>query len=383
LLSPRRLFAPLCLLLVLLLAACGASPTTNTATPTAPPTGASIAPTARGGASTATGAVPGAAGATGTPGGGATASRPGASATRPTGSPTRAATAGATAVVTAPRPQLPATVKDKDGRSVTVTDIGRIIVITGDVAETIWALGLGGNVIATDTSVTYPPEAQRAPKIGYMRTLTAEGIIAARPSVIIGGESAGPPAVLEQLRGAGIPVVIVATPPTLAAPAQKIREIGAALGVPGPAEALATRTQSDIDAARALAARAMSKPRVMFLNVRGNQVQQISGTGAPAQAIIEAAGGIDAGAAAGIGGYKPITPEALVAGQPDYYLLFQLGLDSVGGADGLLAIPGVAQTPAGQNRRILAYEDQLLLGLGPRTGQVLRELTLMLHPELR
>ena len=371
----RRLFAPLALVLLLLLAACGTGTATNTIAPSAPTSAPSVAPSTVGAAST-TATVAGSAGT-------ASANQPGATVTRPVGSPTRAATAGATTPVAAPRPQLPVTVKDKDGRAVTVTDASRIIAITGDVAETIWALGLSGNVIATDTSVTYPPEAQRAPKIGYMRTLAAEGIIALRPSVIIGGESAGPPEILEQLRGAGIPVVIVATPATLAAPAQKIREIGAALGVPGPAEALATRTQSDIDAARALAARATSKPRVMFLNVRGNQVQQISGTGAPAQAIIEAAGGINPGAAVGISGYKSITPEALVAGQPDYYLVFQLGLSSVGGADGLLAIPGVSQTPAGQNGRILAYEDQLLLGLGPRTGEVLRELTLALHPELR
>jgi len=275
------------------------------------------------------------------------------------------------------------TVKDKDGRSVTISDVSRTIALTGDVAEIIWALGMSGNVIATDTSVTYPPEAQKAPKIGYMRTLAAEGLLAQKPTLLIGGESAGPPEVLEQLRSAGVPVVIIASPTTLAAPGQKIRAVAAALGVPTAGEQLTSTTQAEIDAALALAAKATTRPRVMFLNVRGNQVQQISGKGAPAQSIIEAAGGIDAGTAAGVTGYKSITPEALVTGQPDFYLLFKLGLDSVGGVDGLLKIPGVDQTPAGSGRRILNYEDQYLLGLGPRTGQMLRELVLALHPELK
>lgn len=365
-LRPRFKLISFCFLAVLLLAACGgtASPSAVPAATTA--AGATSVPTPQATARAATASA------------GGTATRSG------TATATRTSTAASTpAAVTAPRPQLPVTVKDKDGRSVTITDVSRTIALTGDVAEIIWALGMSGSVIATDTSVTYPPEAQKAPKIGYMRTLAAEGLLAQKPTLLIGGESAGPPAVLEQLRSAGVPVVIIASPTTLDAPAQKIREVAAALGVPAAGEQLASATQAEIDAAVALAAKATTHPRVMFLNVRGNQVQQISGKGAPAQSIIEAAGGVDAGTAAGVTGYKSITPEALVTGQPDFYLLFKLGLDSVGGADGLLKIPGVDQTPAGSGRRILSYEDQYLLGLGPRTGQMLHELVLALHPELK
>ncbi len=280
-------------------------------------------------------------------------------------------------------PQLPVTVSDKDGRPVTISDVSRTIALTGDVAEIIWALGWGSSVIATDTSAIYPPEAKSAPKIGYMRSLSAEGILALKPTVVIGNDSAGPPAVLEQLRGAGVPVLIIANPSSLDTPAAKIRTIATAMGIPATGEALARQTQMEIDTAKALAAKATSKPRVAFLNLRGNQVQQLSGKGAPAQAVIEAAGGIDAGAAAGISGYKPLTPEGLVTSQPEVYLLFTLSLESVGGVDGLLAIPGVTETPAGQQRRVLHYEDQYLLGFGPRTGKMLHELTLALHPELR
>jgi iron complex transport system substrate-binding protein len=292
-----------------------------------------------------------------------------------------ATTPAATPVSAAPK--LPVTVTDQRGTKVTITDIGRIIPLSGDVAEIVWALGFGGNVVATDTSAIYPPETRQTPRIGFYRTVSAEGILTHRPTVILASENAGPPEALEQLRGAGVPVVIIPAGTDLAAPAQKIRAVGAALGVPEAGEQLAAQTQREIDEAKALAAKATTRPRVMFLNMRGTTVQQISGTNAPAHALIAAAGGIDAGAEAGIVGYKAITAEAVAAGQPDVFLMFSGGLTSINGVEGLLQMPGIAQTPAGQAKRVLAYEDQYLLGFGPRTGQALRELTLDLHPELK
>lgn len=296
---------------------------------------------------------------------------------------TPAARPTAVAASSAATPRLPVTVKDKDGQEVTVGDASRIVPLTGDIAEIVWALGLGANVVGTDTSATYPPEARELPKIGYQRQLSAEGILSLRPTVVIGDEAAGPPAALEQLRAAGVPVVIVPDPPSLETPARKIRAVGEALGVGAEGEQLAAQTQAEIDAALALAARATGKPKVMFLYVRGAGTQSIGGKGTSADALIAAAGGVDAGTAVGITGFKPLTAEALAAAQPEVLLLLSAGLESIGGADGLLQIPGVAQTPAGQNRRVLAYDDLYLLGLGPRTGQALRDLTLALHPELR
>ena len=68
---------------------------------------------------------------------------------------------------------------------------------------------------------------------------------------------------------------------------------------------------------------------------------------------------------------------------PDVIVVLTAGLASVGGIDGLLKLPGVAVTPAGQNRRIYHYDDLRFLGMGPRTGAALRQLVRDLHPELR
>lgn len=303
--------------------------------------------------------------------------------------PTPAATTAASPSPTAPavqaeaKPVLPAKVKDKDGQEITVSDVSRIVVLNGDLTEVVYALGLGENVVGVDTSATYPPEAKEKPKIGYQRSLNAEGILSLQPTVIIGSELAGPPPVIEQIRGAGVPVVLFKTVSSLDDVTRKINDVATALGVPNRGKLLADETKREIDEALALAAKAKSKPRVAFLYLRGSTTQVMMGKGSGADVLITAAGAIYAGAEAGIAGSKPLTPEALVSAAPDVILVLTAGLQSVGGVDGLLQIPGVAQTPAGQQRRVVDFDDQYLLGLGPRAGKALKELIQALHPELK
>jgi iron complex transport system substrate-binding protein len=153
--------------------------------------------------------------------------------------------------------------------------------------------------------------------------------------------------------------------------------------VPKRGERLARQVEGQIAVAKREVTRVSTRPKVAFLYVRGSQVQQIGGSGSGADAMIEAAGGVDVGKSIGIQGFKQLTAESLVTAQPDVFLVLTAGLQSVGGVEGLLRLPGVAQTPAGRNRRVVHFDDLLLLGLGPRTGEALRLLIRGLHPEVR
>jgi len=285
--------------------------------------------------------------------------------------------ASAPAASAAPAAQgLPVTVRSADGSSVEVKDASRIIPLTGDVAEIVFALGLADSVVGVDLSAMGLPEAREKPQIGYQRALAAEGILSLKPTVLIGTEEAGPPPVIEQLKGAGIPVVMASSGAggVDEVPA-KIEIIGKALGVPDKGAELAAKTKSEIDAAKAKAAAGTEKPRVAFLYLRGqSQTYQIGGTDTRADAMIAAAGAEDAGTGAGVQGFKPITAEAMVKAAPDHILVMEAGLESVGGVDGLLKLPGVAETPAGKNKRIVSLDDLELLGMGPRTGQAIDKL---------
>lgn len=294
------------------------------------------------------------------------------------------ATPAATAAPPVERaPVMPARVRGLDGARITIRSAARIVSLNGDITEAIYALGLGSRLVGVDTSATYPKDASSVTSVGYQRQLSAEGILALRPTVVIGNTLAGPAGVVDQIEAAGVPTVIIPEDDRLSAPMSKIRSVARILGVPRRGRVLAERTERQIRAQSrraALAARGRERPRVTFLYVRGVRVQLVGGTQTRSNVIIRLARGIDAGAESGIVGYRPITAEALVASRPDVLVVPQAGLESVGGVDGLLRIPGVAQTPAGRARRVIAFDDQLLLGLGPRTGSAIRKLAAGLYP---
>lgn len=279
-------------------------------------------------------------------------------------------------------PQLPATVTDVDGNEITVEDVSRIVPLNGNIAETLFALGLGDNVVAVDVSAFYPEAALRLPKIGYARTLAAEGILAFEPTLVIGNLEAGPPEVIQQIRDAGVTVVMLDFPTQPDQAAVQVQQIADAVGLSETGAKLAAHITEQIAAAKELAETSEIDPRVAFFIVRGEGVQLIAGAHSSADGMITAAGGINVGAEIGLQGYAPITPEALIEAAPDVIVVLQDGLASAGGVEGLLQIPGVGQTPAGEDANILAFNDLYLLGFGPRMGDAVYDLTIAIHPDV-
>lgn len=272
----------------------------------------------------------------------------------------------------APRPRLPATVASADGRTVEVTDVGRIVALTGPIAEVVFSLGLGDHMVGRDVATTFP-EAEHLPVVTNAHAVSAEGVLSLRPSLVLGDGFSGPPEALAAIRDAGVPVVIVPEAWTLDEMWPRMVAIAAALGVPEAGETLIARTRAELTATGSAADQDSAiAPVVAFLYLRGPAgVYLLGGDGSGADALVEAVGAIDAGSRAGLGPFTPLTSEALVKAAPDVLLLMTRGLESVGGLDGLLALPGVAQTPAGKARRVVAVEDGLLLNFGPRTPAVL------------
>jgi iron complex transport system substrate-binding protein len=257
----------------------------------------------------------------------------------------------------------------------------RIVSVGGAVTEIVHALGFADRIVAVDTTSVWPPETGRLPKVGYMRQLAAEPILALAPSLILAIEDSGPPAVLDQLRETGVPLVIVPDDHTPEGVFAKVAIIGDALGAPQRAQALAARVRSEIDEAETLVARAESKPRVLFLlTVSSSGTRLAAGRDTSADGIIALAGGRNA--VTGFEGFKPLSPEAMVAAAPDIVIAPTRSLELLGGIDGVLAIPEIAATPAGKARRIVAIDAPLMLGFGPRTGEAVKRLAAQLHPEL-
>jgi iron complex transport system substrate-binding protein len=273
-----------------------------------------------------------------------------------------------------------------DGVETTIGDISRIVSLNGDLTEIIFALGLGDNVVGVDVTTTYPPEAaalnDQGQTVGFAQQLAAEAVLRFEPTLVIGDQQVGPPEVIEQLRGAGIPVVILETQTTLDGVETKILQVAEILAAPEEGAELADRVMGEIDAAIDLAATDDSDPKIAYVYVRGPQVLLLFGAGMPTQGMIEGAGAIDAGAETGVFGPVALTPEALLAAAPAVIVLPEAGLEALGGIEAFLELPGVADTPAGQNGAFLAYDEAYFFNLGPRAGQALDEFVHDLYPDI-
>lgn len=257
----------------------------------------------------------------------------------------------------------------------------RLVSVGGAITEIVYALGFGDSVVAVDTTSLYPPDALKKPKVGYLRQLASEPILALEPTMLVAGGDAGPPDVLAQMRDAGLPIVMAADDPSLQGTLAKIDLVSTALGVPEKGAALATQLQSELSALKARIDTVTDRPRVVFLlSIGQGGAPLAAGTDTAAAAIIELAGGrnvVDS-----YEGYKPLSPEAMVAAAPDIILVTHRSLGLLGGQDALLAIPEIAATPAGAESRVVAMDGLLLLGFSLRLPQAIRGLAGVLHPEL-
>lgn len=251
-------------------------------------------------------------------------------------------------------------------RAVGAANARRIVSVGGALTEIVYALQADAELVGVDTTSLFPAQAQKLPSVGYARTLSAEGVLALAPTQLIATEDAGPLAVLRQLTAAGVPVAVLAANHNFEGLLERVKRVGELTGRLAQASAMQQALQKEWEQSRAaVAQRAAAKPvRVLFVLAHAPNQTMVAGTGTSAQAMLDYAGATNA--ITGFSGYKPLTPEAVIAAQPDVVLLTDQGLQAAGGVDGVLKLPGLAQSPAGKNRRVIALEAMFLLGFGPR-----------------
>ena len=241
----------------------------------------------------------------------------------------------------------------------------RIVSLATGVGETLVALGVGDRVVGRDETSQEPASAEVVTKA---HEVSAERVLALDPDLVIVDARTTPPEALDQIRAAGVTLVEVPEAWTLNDMAPRTAAIAEAVGADATSVLAAIPSTTGGDRATS----STQRPRVAFLYLRGTSaVYLLGGAGSGADAMITAAGGIDVGAEAGLDAFVPLTAEALVQLQPDVLLVMTKGLDSVNGIAGLLSLPGVAQTPAGETGRVIAVDDEILLSFGPRTGSLI------------
>ena len=257
-----------------------------------------------------------------------------------------------------------ASVKGADGVTVEVTNPKRVVALNGTTVELIYRLGKQNTIVGTDNTGTYPPN--KIPSVGHWAQLPAEGIISLKPDLVIGpADNFATPkntTLVQQLRAAGVKVLVLPASDTggLDGVKTRLNMLAQVYGVPSAASALSKSFDTTLAAVKAN--RPKVAPRVIFLYAHSPSDATIYGTEGGANELIELAGGKNV---APFKDTKPLTAEALAAINPDAIIMLERGLAAVGGMEGVLKMPGVAQTNAGKNRRIYTV-DNSIRWIGPR-----------------
>lgn len=247
----------------------------------------------------------------------------------------------------------------------------RVVALANGSAEIIASLGYLNILVGRDIAST-SNELKGVPIATAGHQVVAEKILEINPDVVLIDNTTGPATALEVIQRAGIKVTLIDEAWTLTDIAKKIVAIGEVIGAQSAAVQLVQKLNS------ALQASGKDHPgvRVAFLYLRGGSaIYLLGGQGSGADSLIEHLGAIDVGAQKFKDPFSPITSEALIAANPEIILMMSKGLESVGGIDGLISLPGISQTPAGKNRAVIAVDDSLLLSFGPRTPDLLRQLS--------
>lgn len=246
----------------------------------------------------------------------------------------------------------------------------RIVSANGTLSEILVGLGLEKQIVGVDVTSTYPASLEKLPKIGHNRSIAAEGILTLNPDVIVyTDQSMLSPAVVKQLSSSGKKLIAFRHEYSREGAIKLIREVGAYFNANAQAEKIVKALQADLAKIPAPA----NPKKLLFIYARGTGTLMVSGTGTSLDKMFALAG--HKNAVSGFTDFKPLTAESLITANPDVLVLFSSGLESLEGMEGLLKIPGVANTNAGKNRRIVTMDGQFLTGFGPRLGKAAIELS--------
>src|SRR5690606_20796447 len=258
-----------------------------------------------------------------------------------------------------------------------ITDSTKIVSTNGTLSEMLVALGFEDQIVGVDVASTYPASLQQKPKIGHNRDISAEGVLALTADLAVGVTDMVKPPVAEQIRTAGTRLVLFDHDYSVAGAKQLIRAVADSLDRSAKGDSILSVLDADLALADSVVAQSQSKPKVLFIYARGTGTMMVAGQRTQLDEMITLAGGENA--VSGFEDFKPLTAESLVAANPDVILLFDSGLSSLGGIDGLLEVQGISETNAGRNRKVVEMDGQFLTGFGPRLGKAIIELAEKIH----
>ncbi len=246
-------------------------------------------------------------------------------------------------------------------------DSSRVTIAGGSLTEIIYLLRQEDKLVAVDITSNFPEEAKQLPSIGYVRALSAEGVLSLSPSLILGEDDTGPPAVMEQLSRVGIQIEIIPEENTADGIIKKVKCVAEILGVnDNIKDETLSNLNADANELKLLTeTNKKEPPKVMFILSMESGSPTVGGRDTSADGLIKMTGALNV--MDSFEGWKPVSTEAIIQAKPDFILISERGLNSFGSIEKLGQHPSLVFTPAAKNNNIIAMDGMAMLGFGPRT----------------
>ncbi len=266
-----------------------------------------------------------------------------------------------------------------DNKEKTTESAQRIVCISKQYSEIIYALHAEKDLVAVDISSVYPPEIKKLQTVGYHRALSIEGILSAKPTLILHDNNIGPEHVTKQLVDLKIPIKVFDTKAeNIDSTKMLIREMGAYFHKESIADSLCDILDNDIKTALENAKTFSDHPKVLIIHFgQASNIFLVMSKKSTAGKMVEWAGGEMA--IEDQKGMKQLSAEAVSKSDPDVILLTDFGYDRLGSVEKIKELPGVGSTRAAKNNRIYRIEEHDLVYLGPRTGKNTLALQKLIH----
>jgi iron complex transport system substrate-binding protein len=256
----------------------------------------------------------------------------------------------------------------------------RIVSVSKQLTEIIFAVGGDTALVGVDISSTWPPAAKKVTAVGYHRALNPEGIISLNPTAVWNDGNWGPQPTIEQLKKVGIPLRQFDGGATIDSTKQLIRQVAAEFHNPKAGDSICDRLDRDMARADSLRKTYANQPQLKVLVIHfgqaANQYFVLNHRGTQQQ-MLEWAGAVNVADTAQK--WKNLSAEVIAKSQPDVILATDYGFDLQGSLEKFKQLPGVALSPAAKNNRIYRIEEHDLVYLGPRTGQNVYNLIQLIH----
>ena len=245
-------------------------------------------------------------------------------------------------------------------------DPSNITVAGGSITEIIYALGQEDKLIAVDITSNFPLQAKSLPSIGYVRALSAEGVLSLSPSLILGEDDMGPAAVMEQLARVGIEIKVIPEENTADGIIQKVSCVADILGMPElDKNTILESLIKDVKDLENIVSKNLNSKKVMFILGMESGSPTVGGRGTSADGFIKMTGGVNV--MNSFEGWKPVSTESIIEASPDFIIISNRGLSSFKTVEKLGQHPTLVFTPASKNKNIIALDGMAMLGFGPRT----------------